>query len=82
MDSLSDDDLQVLAIYRNDGWLTLDPQTIKNEDVSEEEYAAVSQTRFTYVNTAMDWIENIYGDIAWYLGDVSTSKKVYLRINR
>ncbi len=36
---------------------TLDPQTIKNEDVSEKEYAAVSQqlSKLPGVNTTMDW---------------------------
>ena len=33
----------MLAIYREMILAQLDPQTIKNEDVSEEEYAAVSQ---------------------------------------
>ncbi|MCP5940000.1 penicillin-binding protein, partial [Klebsiella pneumoniae] len=41
---LTKKDLQVLAIYREmNAGSTLDPQTIKNEDVSEKEYAAVSQ---------------------------------------
>ena len=44
MDSLSKKDLQVLAIYRQMmSGSALDPQTIKNDDVSNKEYAAVSQ---------------------------------------
>ena len=80
LDSLSDDDLQVLAIYREMmAGSTLDPQTIKNEDVSEEEYAAVSQklSDLPGVNTAMDWDRKYpYGDtLRGILGDVSTSKE-------
>ena len=44
---------------------TLDPQTIKNEDVSEKEYAAVSQqlSKLPGVNTTMDWDRKYpYGD--------------------
>ncbi|MDR4210621.1 penicillin-binding protein 2, partial [Bacillus thuringiensis] len=55
---LTKKDLQVLAIYREmNAGSTLDPQTIKNEDVSEKEYAAVSQqlSKLPGVNTTMDW---------------------------
>ena len=44
---------------------TLDPQTIKNEDVTEKEYAAVSQqlSKLPGVNTSMDWDRKYpYGD--------------------
>lgn len=43
----------------------LDPQMIKNEDVSEKEYAAVSQqlSKLPGVNTSMDWDRKYpYGD--------------------
>lgn len=56
---------------------TLDPQTIKNEDVSEKEYAAVSQqlSKLPGVNTTMDWDRKYpYGDtLRGIFGDVSTS---------
>ncbi|SUM33242.1 penicillin-binding protein 3 [Staphylococcus gallinarum] len=50
MDSLSKKDLQVLAIYRQMmSGSALDPQTIKNDDVSNKEYAAVSQNYLIYL---------------------------------
>ena len=56
---------------------TLDPQTIKNEDVSEKEYAAVSQqlSKLPGVITTMDWDRKYpYGDtLRGIFGDVSTS---------
>ena len=58
MDSLSKKDLQVLAIYRQMmSGSALDPQTIKNDDVSNKEYAAVSQklSDLPGVNTTTDW---------------------------
>ena len=45
MDSLSKKDLQVLAIYRQMmSGSALDPQTIKNDDVSNKEYADPNQS--------------------------------------
>ena len=40
---------------------TLDPQTIKNDGVTEKEYAAVSQqlSKLPGVNTSMDWDRKI-----------------------
>ncbi|MDU1729362.1 MAG: penicillin-binding protein 2, partial [Staphylococcus epidermidis] len=75
---LTKKDLQVLAIYREmNAGSTLDPQTIKNEDVSEKEYAAVSQqlSKLPGVNTTMDWDRKYpYGDtLRGIFGDVSTS---------
>ena len=59
-------DLRVLAIYREmSAGSTMNPQTIKNEDVSEKEYAAVSQQLDSLpgVNTTMDWDRRYpYGD--------------------
>ncbi|MDN6206591.1 MAG: penicillin-binding protein 2, partial [Staphylococcus simulans] len=58
LDDLSDKDLQVLAIYREMmSGSTLNPQTIKKDDVSNKEYAAVSQqlSKLPGVNTSMDW---------------------------
>jgi len=79
-DSLSDEDLQILAIYREMmAGSTLDPQMIKNEDVTNEEYAAVSQklSELPGVNTTMDWDRKYpYGDtLRGILGDVSTSEE-------
>lgn len=75
---LTKKDLQVLAIYREmNAGSTLDPQTIKNEDVSEKEYAAVSQqlSKLPGVITTMDWDRKYpYGDtLRGIFGDVSTS---------
>ena len=71
-------DLQILAIYREmNAGSTLDPQTIKNEDVTEKEYAAVSQqlSKLPGVNTSMDWDRKYpYKDtLRGIFGDVSTS---------
>ncbi|HLR19716.1 MAG TPA: penicillin-binding protein 2 [Staphylococcus sp.] len=79
-DSLSDEDLQILAIYREMmAGSTLDPQMIKNEDVTNEEYAAVSQklSELPGVNTTMDWDRKYpYGDtLRGIFGDVSTSEE-------
>lgn len=67
LDELSSKDLQVLAIFREmNAGTVLDPQMIKNEDVSEKEYAAVSQqlSKLPGVNTSMDWDRKYpYGDI-------------------
>lgn len=75
--SLSKDDLQVLAIYREMSvGSTMDPQTIKNDDLSEKEYAAVSQQldELPGVNTTMDWDRRYpYGDsLRSIFGNVST----------
>lgn len=80
LNSLTDKDLQVLAIYREMmSGSTLNPQIIKNDDVTKKEYAAVSQklTQLPGVNTSMDWDRKYpYGDtLRGVLGDVSTSKE-------
>lgn len=78
--SLSQNDLQVLAIYREmmQG-STLSPRTIKNENVSNEEYAAVSQrlSELPGINTSMDWDRKYpYGDtLRGILGAVSTPEE-------
>lgn len=55
---------------------TLDPQMIKNKDVSEKEYAAVSQqlNKLPGINTTMDWDRKYpYGDsLRGIFGNVST----------
>ncbi|KRG10277.1 peptidoglycan D,D-transpeptidase FtsI family protein [Staphylococcus sp. NAM3COL9] len=79
-DSLTDEDLQILSIYREMmSGSALDPQMIKNEDVSDEEYAAVSQklSELPGVNTTMDWDRKYpYDDtLRGIFGDVSTSEE-------
>ncbi|OEK60678.1 peptidoglycan D,D-transpeptidase FtsI family protein [Staphylococcus equorum] len=79
-DTLTDEDLQILSIYREMmSGLALDPQMIKNEDVSDEEYAAVSQklSELPGVNTTMDWDRKYpYDDtLRGIFGDVSTSEE-------
>lgn len=58
LEMLSDDDLEVLAIYREftKGY-ALDPQIVKNKDVSLEEFARVSENLHDLpgVDTTMDW---------------------------
>lgn len=78
LSELSKKDLQILAIYREmNAGSTLDPQTIKNEDVTEKEYAAVSQqlSKLPGVNTSMDWDRKYpYKDtLRGIFGYVSTS---------
>lgn len=80
INSLNDKDLQILAIYREMmSGSALDPQTIKNEDVSDEEYAAVSQklSDMPGVNTTMDWDRKYpYGDtLRGIFGEVSTTEE-------
>lgn len=80
LDSLSKTDLQVLAIYREMmAGSTLNPQTIKNDDVSDKEYAAVSQklSDLPGVNTTMDWDRKYpYGKtLRGVFGDVSTPEE-------
>lgn len=80
INSLSKKDLRVLAIYREmSAGSTMNPQTIKNEDVSEKEYAAVSQQLDSLpgVNTTMDWDRRYpYGDtLRSIFGSVSTSSE-------
>ncbi|WP_436859892.1 peptidoglycan D,D-transpeptidase FtsI family protein [Staphylococcus caeli] len=80
LDTLTSKDLQVLSIYREMmSGSALDPQTIKNEDVTDEEYAAVSQklSELPGVNTTMDWDRKYpYGDtLRGIFGDVSTTEE-------
>ncbi|MFQ3871650.1 peptidoglycan D,D-transpeptidase FtsI family protein [Staphylococcus sp. Mo2-1] len=79
-DTLTDEDLQILSIYREMmSGSALDPQMIKNEDVSDEEYATVSQklSELPGVNTTMDWDRKYpYDDtLRGIFGDVSTSEE-------
>lgn len=60
--TLTEKDLQVLAIYREfmSGY-PLDPQLVKNKDVSQEEFAVVSENlhELPGVDTMIDW-DRIY----------------------
>lgn len=64
--SLTDDELEVLAIYREmTSGYALDPQFIKNKDVTLEELAVVSEHLYMLpgVDTTMDWDRTyLYGD--------------------
>lgn len=75
---LSEDDLEVLAIYRefNSGY-ALTPQIVKNENVTPQEFAAVSENLESLpgVDTTTDWKRNYIFDktLQSVLGNVSTS---------
>lgn len=67
LESISDDELQQLAIFRIiNGASELAPVEVKGEDVTEEEYATVSQNldELPGVSTSMDW-DRVYpeGDV-------------------
>ncbi|WP_271852488.1 penicillin-binding transpeptidase domain-containing protein [Planococcus maritimus] len=60
LDSLSDEELEVLAIYREmSSGYALSPQIIKGEGVTDEEFAVVSERltdpKLEGVNTITDW---------------------------
>ncbi|MEK4964607.1 penicillin-binding protein 2 [Weizmannia sp. FSL K6-3076] len=86
LDSLSRDDLNVLAIYsKMSAGYVLSPQIIKNTDVTNKEYATVSEnlSALPGVDITTDWERNyvfkeansndsVLGSI---LGDVTTEKE-------
>ncbi|TDM04739.1 peptidoglycan D,D-transpeptidase FtsI family protein [Macrococcus carouselicus] len=77
---LSQTELETAAIYREmSAGSQLTPQTIKNEHVSEKEYALVSQNlaKLPGVNTTMDWDRKyLYGDtLRTMFGDVSSKEE-------
>ncbi|WP_084220131.1 peptidoglycan D,D-transpeptidase FtsI family protein [Jeotgalibacillus soli] len=58
LDSLTDEELEVLAIYREmQTGYNLSPQIIKNDKVTDEEFAQVSEqlSSLPGVNTMVDW---------------------------
>ncbi|MDG5470816.1 penicillin-binding protein 2 [Jeotgalibacillus sp. ET6] len=67
LNALTDSELEVLAIYREmQSGYNLSPQIIKNEDVTDEEFATVSEHLNTLpgVNTTVDWNRQYaYGDV-------------------
>lgn len=79
-DQLSKDELQVASIYREmSSGSQLSPQIIKNKDVSETEYALVSQNlnHLPGVNTSMDWDRKyLYGKtLRTLFGKVSSKEE-------
>ncbi|MFB9829614.1 peptidoglycan D,D-transpeptidase FtsI family protein [Lederbergia wuyishanensis] len=81
LETLTKEDLEVLAIYREfTGGYALDPQFVKNNDVTLEEYAEVNEHlgMLPGVDTTTDW-ERIYlfGDtLRSILGNVTTGLPV------
>jgi penicillin-binding protein A len=78
LNSFSEDELEVMAIWRefNSGY-ALTPQIVKNEGVTPEEFAAVSENLESLpgVDTTTDWKRNYAFDqtLKSVLGNVSTS---------
>ncbi|WP_445661546.1 peptidoglycan D,D-transpeptidase FtsI family protein [Bacillus sp. FSL K6-3431] len=75
--SLTKDDLEILAIYREfTGGYALVPQIVKNEGVTEEEFAIVSERLSTLpgVDTTTDWVrEYQYNDtLRSILGNITS----------
>ncbi|HZG73305.1 MAG TPA: penicillin-binding transpeptidase domain-containing protein, partial [Chondromyces sp.] len=78
--TLTAEDLEVLAIYREfTSGYAMTPQIVKNENVSEEEYAIVSENLASLpgVNTTTDW-DRAYlynGTLKTVLGNISSSRE-------
>ncbi|MDZ5712174.1 penicillin-binding transpeptidase domain-containing protein [Jeotgalibacillus haloalkalitolerans] len=64
---ITDQEMEILAVYRQmQTGYNLSPQIIKNEDVTDEEFATVSEqlSSLPGVNTTVDWQrEYPYGDV-------------------
>ncbi|OZI13091.1 penicillin-binding protein [Bacillaceae bacterium SAS-127] len=77
---LTDEELEILAIYREftTGY-AMTPQIVKNKDVTEEEYAVVSENLASLpgVNTTTDWERSYVYDntLKTVLGNISSSKE-------
>jgi len=80
LNTLSNHDLEVLAIYREfiSGY-KLTPQMVKNKDVSDEEFAVVSENleALSGVDTTTDWERSYaFGDtLKSVLGNVSSAER-------
>ena len=79
-DSLSEDELEVLAIFREfSSGYALTPQIVKNKNVTKEEFARVSENLDSLpgVNISTDWDRSYtYDDtLKSVLGKVSTSEE-------
>ena len=75
--SLTDVELEVLAIYREmSSGYALSPQIIKSEDVKPEEFARVSErlTEMKGVNTTTDWVRVPKSSLA-ILGSTTSPKE-------
>ncbi|GGB04771.1 penicillin-binding protein 3 [Macrococcus hajekii] len=77
---LSESELEIAALYsKMAAGSQLTPQTIKNEEVSEKEYALVSQNlaKLPGINTSMDWDRKyLYGDtLRTMFGKVSSKEE-------
>ncbi|MCU7556851.1 penicillin-binding protein 2 [Macrococcus capreoli] len=80
LEELSKDELEIAAIFREmSSGSQLSPQIIRNKDVSEKEYALVSQNLndLPGVNTTMDWDRKyVYGKtLRTMLGNVSSKEE-------
>ncbi|WP_440480394.1 peptidoglycan D,D-transpeptidase FtsI family protein [Rossellomorea aquimaris] len=80
LSSLTDKDLEVIAIYREftTGY-ALNPQIVKNEGVTPEEFAVVSEhlSELPGVNTTTDWKRSYMFDdtLRTILGNVSSARE-------
>ncbi|WP_307255949.1 peptidoglycan D,D-transpeptidase FtsI family protein [Oikeobacillus pervagus] len=77
---LTEEDLKVLAIYREfTGGYALTPQIVKNNNVTEEEYATVSENLRSLpgVDTTTDWDRSYIYDntLKTVLGNISSSRE-------
>ncbi|WP_156509834.1 peptidoglycan D,D-transpeptidase FtsI family protein [Rossellomorea aquimaris] len=80
LSSLSNKDLEVIAIYREfSRGYALNPQIVKNEGVTPEEFAVVSEhlSELPGVNTTTDWKRSyVFNDtLRTILGNVSSSRE-------
>lgn len=78
--SLTDKDLEIIAIYREfSSGYALNPQIVKNEDVTPQEFAAVSEhlSELPGVNTTTDWKRSYVFDdtLRTILGNVSSARE-------
>ncbi|OCA92542.1 peptidoglycan D,D-transpeptidase FtsI family protein [Pseudobacillus wudalianchiensis] len=78
--TLTKQDLEVLAIYREfTSGYAMTPQVVKNKNVSEEEYAVVSENLASLpgVNTTTDWDRAYAYDntLKTVLGNISSSRE-------
>ncbi len=80
LQSLTEEDMEILAIYRefHSGY-ALTPQMVKNEGVTMEEYAKVSEhlDELPGINTTIDWKRSYAYEqtLRSILGNVSSSKE-------
>ncbi|KIL75308.1 Cell division protein FtsI [Bacillus badius] len=78
--TLTEEDLEVLAIYREfTSGYAMTPQVVKNKNVTEEEYAIVSENLASLpgVNTTTDWDRSYAYDntLKTVLGNISSSRE-------